>query len=156
MTPRFLADDLAIGATPSAAAMKDLARKFAAIVDLRMPGEIGDLTIAEEQRLLDRARVTLLAIGVPARTVPAEQIDQFRREVAALPKPVFVHCTKGARAALFSCIHLGIEVDEAEDAIMARIRDAGVVDDADAYEDLVRDYVSRARQPYTRLEQVIW
>jgi hypothetical protein len=76
--------------------------------------------------------------------------------VAALPKPVLVHCTKGARAALFSCIHLGIEVDEAEDAIMARIRDAGIVDDADAYEDLVRDYVRRARQPYARLEQVIW
>lgn len=156
MIPRFLSDDLAIGSTPSAAGMKELARKFAAVVDLRMPGEIGDLTVAEERRLLDQAHVTLLAIGVPARTVPAERLDQFRREVGALPKPVFVHCTRGARAALFSCIHLGIEVDEAEDAIMARIRDAGVVDDADAYEDPVGDYVRRARQPYSRLEQVIW
>ena len=85
------------------------------------------MSIAEEREAALSARMEFLQISVPARTLPDEQLDIFRRELAALPKPAYVHCTCGGRALLFGAVHLGIEVDEPEDAILTRIQGRGMM-----------------------------
>jgi len=121
-----------------------------------MPNEVGALSIAAEREAALSARMEFLQISVPARTLPGEQLDIFRRELAALPKPAYVHCTCGGRALLFGAVHLGIEVDELEDAILTRIQGRDMTDDPALYDRTIREYVQRAREPFSRLEQVIW
>ena len=148
---------ITVGTTPTLSELRQLALKgYRTVVDLRMPNEIGALSIAEEREAALSARMEFLQISVPARTLPGEQLDIFRRELAALPKPAYVHCTCGGRALLFGAVHLGLEVDEPEDAILTRIQGRDLIDDPTLYDRPIRDYVQRAREPYSRLEQVIW
>ena len=94
--------DFAIGTSPTPDDLNRLkASGFKSIVDLRVSGEVGAPSISDEQEVARSLELTLLHIAVPARTLPGELLDLFRREVPSLPKRIFVHCTKGGRAALF-------------------------------------------------------
>jgi len=131
-------------------------RGFAAVVDLRIPGELGALSVEHEKEAVESLGMTSFHLAVPARTLPSTLLDQFRREVGLLPKPVYVHCTKGRRAALFTIIHLGIEVDDAEEQILNRLRSLEFIEDLEVYEEPIRIYVRRAEEPYDHLKEVIW
>lgn len=149
--------DFAVGTSPSLLELQQLKScGFNAVVDLRMPDEVGALTITDEREAARSSGMTFLHIAVPARTVPSELLNLFRQEASALPRRVFVHCTKGGRAALFTEIHLGLEVGATEDEIVSRIRGVEFFDEPDLYEDSIRKYIRLAREPYSRLEQVIW
>lgn len=154
---RAIDEDFSIGTTPSASELEQLpALGFRSIVDLRMDGEVGGMTRDEEQSIADRLGLRLLAIAIPARTFPGERMDEFRREVAALPRRVLVHCTKGARADLFTNVHLGLEVGDSDEAILARIESCGFIDEPQLYRQGILDYLTRGREPYSHLAQVIW
>ncbi len=149
--------DFAIGTSPNLLELQRLkSRGFNAIVDLRVPQEIGALAITSEREAARTAGMVFLHISVPARTIPSRLLDLFRQEAPALPKRVLVHCTKGNRAAVFTGVHLGLEVGATEDEIMSRIRDVELFDEPEAYEDTIRNYIRLAHEPYERLEQVIW
>ena len=149
--------EIAVGTSPNLDDLEQLkTRGFRSIVDLRGPGEVGGLTLSDEREAVARSGMALLNIPVPARTFPGELLDLFRQEVPDLPKPIFVHCTRGVRAGLFSVVHLGLEVGASEDAIVARARGDGLFDEGDAYEDSIRAYVRLAREPYNNLAEVIW
>ena len=148
--------DFAVATGPSLLELQQLnSCGFNAVVDLRMPDEVGALTITDEQAAVRSSGMTFLHIAVPARTVPSELLNLFRQEVSTLPKRVFVHCTKGCRAAVFTGVHLGLEVGATEDEIVSRIRGVDFVDEPDLYEGSIRNYVRLAREPYSRLEQVM-
>ena len=149
--------DFAIGTSPTPDDLNRLkASGFKSIVDLRVSGEVGAPSISDEQEVARSLELTLLHIAVPARTLPGELLDLFRREVPSLPKRIFVHCTKGGRAALFTGIHLGLEVGASEDDIVARVRGVDFFDEPDKYDAPIRTYIKLAREPLSHLEEVIW
>lgn len=145
------------GTTPTMTELRELAlRGYRTIVDLRMGDEVGPMSLTDEQEAARMLRMDFLNIGIPARTVSAERLDVFRREVAGARKPAYGHCTCGGRAVVCSAVHLGLEVDEAEDAIMRRMRLGNLLQEPDLYEGRIRAYVQSAQGPYARLAQVIW
>ena len=103
MTTIDLDKEFSVGPSPRLEDLKALRmRGFAAVVDLRIPGELGALSVEHEKEAVESLGMTSLHLAVPARTLPSTLLDQFRREVGLLPKPAYVHCTKGRRAALFT------------------------------------------------------
>jgi protein tyrosine phosphatase (PTP) superfamily phosphohydrolase (DUF442 family) len=148
--------DFAVAMSPSLLELRRLnSCGFNAVVDLRMLDEVGALTITDEREAVRSSGMTFLNIPVPARTVPSELLNLFRQEASTLPKRVYVHCTKGCRAALFTGVHLGLEVGATEDDIVSLIRGVEFFDEPDQYEESIRNYVRLAREPYNRLEQVM-
>lgn len=149
--------EFSVGSCPNLNELNDLRTSgFAAVVDLRLPGEPGALSVEDEKGVVEALGMTSLHLAVPARTLPSDMLDQFRREVGLLPKPVYVHCTKGRRAALFTIIHLGVEVDDAQEQILSRLRSTALFDNLDDYEELIRTYVQCAEEPYDHLKEVMW
>ena len=148
--------DFAVAMSPSLQELQQLnSCGFNAVVDLRMPDEVGALSVTDEREAVRSSGMTFLHIAVPARTVPSELLNLFRQEASTLPKRVYVHCTKGCRAALFTGVHLGLEVGATEDDIVTLIRGLEYFDEPDLYEDSIRNYVRLSREPYNRLEQVM-
>lgn len=149
--------DFTIGTSPSLAELHLLSRcGFRSIVDLRGPDEAPAQTIANENEASQFCHCRFLHIPVPKRAVPTELLDEFRREVQALPKPVYVHSTQGARAAVFTVLHLGLEVGASDEDVMCRLHGIDFFARLAPQEEAIRAYIKDAREPYKRLEQVIW
>jgi uncharacterized protein (TIGR01244 family) len=152
-----LDSEFAVGANPMLDDFDRLERSgFKAIVDLRIPGEVGGLDFTTERKVAAARGMVVLHIPVPARTFPTEALDRFRQEVATLPRRIFVHCTKGARAALFTGVHLGLERGATEDEIMAGMQALDLCEESDAYDEPVRAYIQQAREVYSHLAESIW
>ena len=158
MTPCIAIDrDFTVGVSPSLAELHNLSRcGFRSVVDLRDDDEASAQTISNAFEVLRFCHCHFLHIPVPKRAVPGELLDEFRREVQALPKPVYVHSTQGARAAVFTVLHLGLEVGATDEDVVSRLRRIGFFGKLAAQEEAIRAYVRAAREPYKRLEQVIW
>lgn len=87
-------------APPSEADLTRLASEgFAAVVDLRRPGERNQpLTPEQEGQAAARAGLRYLNIPVDGANIDEGIIQRFRDEVAQLHGPVLVHCATGRRA----------------------------------------------------------
>jgi protein tyrosine phosphatase (PTP) superfamily phosphohydrolase (DUF442 family) len=76
--------DFAVGTSPSLLELQQLKScGFNAVVDLRMPDEVGALTITDEREAARSSGMTFLHIAVPARTVPSELLSLFRQAAEA-------------------------------------------------------------------------
>lgn len=129
---------------------------FRSVVNLGIAGEEGEiLSPAEERREAERLGLAYLHIPVPCGLMNEEVINRFRREVSALPEPVFVHCVSGRRSMICTLIHLCLEEGLAFDDVLARAKDMGV-SLAPPLDRFVHDYVERDHETYERLERNLW
>lgn len=71
---------------------------FKSVVNFRTRDEKQDILPDDEQRLAEQAGLVYLHHPVSADTLDAGEVDQFRQKLAALPKPVLLHCASGKRA----------------------------------------------------------
>lgn len=130
---------------------------FRAIVNLRLPGEEGEIfTPEEEGREARRVGLAYLHVPVPAGKMSDAAVDAFRREVSAMSGPIFVHCASGKRSMACTLIHLALKEGLSADDVLARAKENGFVFDQAPVERFIRDYVSRNRETYERLERGMW
>lgn len=85
--------------------------KFRSVLDLRTADEGADVLGTEAER--DRARhvegLQYARVPVDPDQLDAELIDRVRDTAAALPGPVFVHCTGGVRSGALTLMHVAVE-----------------------------------------------
>ena len=110
-----------------------------------------------EKEVVESLGMTSLHLAVPARTLPSTLLSPVPSgSGAAAETRVRALHTKGRRAALFTIIHLGIEVDDAEEQILSRPRSLEFIEDLQVYENQSVSDVRRAERPYDHLKEVIW
>jgi uncharacterized protein (TIGR01244 family) len=128
---------------PDPAELSSIASKgFAAVIDLRVPGEANQALPPEtELSEADRLGLSYANIPVPSGGVTAEHLDRFRAEVARLPKPIFVHCASGRRAGSFAMVEAALREGLSGEEMLRRTESLGVAPSSDPVRETYRSYV---------------
>lgn len=104
----YLQHGLAIGAQPQPVHIRSLAnRGISSVVNLCKEAEPGPALDAEKEGILVAAS-GMAYVHLPIAEITREGVIRFRRELARLIEPVFVHCSSGRRAGLLALAHLAI------------------------------------------------
>jgi uncharacterized protein (TIGR01244 family) len=143
-----VSDDVWTGQQPQAEELKELSRRgVQAIVNLREPGESGDLTSSRDEGVQVRQMgIEYLNVPVPKQQISEAQIDDIRTKLTLLPRPVFIHCDSGARSGAIAVIDEAVRQGwSAEDAV-ERAKAAGLRSDEPGLLELVRRYLDDHRQ----------
>jgi len=140
-----ISNELTVGGQPSAGDLEQLHRDgFKSIVNLRTEGEDDQaLSPADEGEKARAAGLTYLHLPVSGANMRPEQVDEFRRELSALPKPVFVHCHKGKRAGAFTMMHLAVTAGQSGDETLQQAEQMGFQCDVPALKEFVKTYVDQ-------------
>ncbi|MGC3968703.1 MAG: sulfur transferase domain-containing protein [Pirellulales bacterium] len=103
--------EITVGCQPSKLDLQELALEgYRGVVNLRYAGEEAEqLSPATEGGVVERLGMHYEHLPIAADAVTAEVVDQFRKLVDALPKPVFAHCKSGKRAGLLALLKLAAD-----------------------------------------------
>jgi uncharacterized protein (TIGR01244 family) len=138
-------DDVTVGTQPTEDQLAGLARAgFRTVVNLRTVGEqdqpLSPETEGKEVRALGMA---YLHIPVSTKDIKAEQVDEFRRKFADLPKPALVHCYRGIRAGAFVMMDMAVERGMSGDQTLRQAEQMGFRWDQPELKEFVKGYVDR-------------
>lgn len=106
-----ITDEYTNGPQPNTEELKSLSEEgFKSVVNLRTLGEENQpISPEDEGRLVREMGLQYLHIPVSMNNIREEQVDEFRKEFAKLPKPAFGHCLSGKRSGALTMMHLGIK-----------------------------------------------
>jgi uncharacterized protein (TIGR01244 family) len=104
MNSQQITHDVSIGPQPSEQDLQQLAKDgVKTVINLRVENEQeGQLSPMDEGQMARDLGMEYLHIPVIGDQIREGQVDEFRNAVENLPKPVYVHCAKGKRAATLS------------------------------------------------------
>ncbi len=103
-----ISDQVTVGAQPSEDQIPQLGKQgFKSVVNFRTDGE-EDQPLSPKAEKVEAAGMTYLHIPVSMKSMGPEQVDQFREQYAALPKPVFAHCKSGKRAGAMVMMNMAV------------------------------------------------
>jgi len=141
--PSKINDDITTGPQPSEHELERLKKLgFKSVVNFRTEGE-------KEQPLSPRAEgekvralgMKYLHLPIPMGGIRPEYADEFREQVASLPKPLFTHCMGGRRASVLSMIHAALDEGLSGDEAIKRANDKGLDIDKPELVKFVKEYV---------------
>lgn len=140
-------DRFTVGGQPSAVELRDLAGKgFKSIVNLRCAGEAEQpLSPAQERIEVDKLGMRYLHIPVSSTAMQGTQVDQFRKQVASLPGPVFVHCHSGKRAGAFVMMGNAVQAGWSGERTLTTAAQMGFQCNVPALKAFVKGYVDGHR-----------
>lgn len=136
-------DELTVGGQPTESEIQTLAKDgFKAIVNFRTAGEDDQpLSPDEEQREVVAAKMKYLHVPVSMNSMDEGKVDEFRRHLQSLPKPVFAHCKTGKRAGAMAMMHVAVEKGMTGDQTLKQAREMGFECDVPKLEEFVKTYV---------------
>jgi uncharacterized protein (TIGR01244 family) len=143
MQTKQIAQEIFIGAQPQKEDIAALAAEgVQTVVNLRVENESDDqLSPVDEAQLVREAGMEYLHIPVIGSQIREGQVDEFRNAVEKLPKPIFVHCAKGKRAALFTVMDQSVREQTEGKNALSRISDLGYACADTNLRTFVKDYV---------------
>ncbi|MEW4527120.1 sulfur transferase domain-containing protein [Maioricimonas sp. JC845] len=124
-------EGLVVGSQPEDDDLNKLSDEgFAAVVNLRAPAEDGDTTSARDEGIRARTLgMTYVNLPVPMNDLSTQQVNNFRAKLDLLPRPVFVHCGSGKRAAALALIDEAIDKGWSAAETLSRARRLGIACD---------------------------
>ncbi|MBI3468704.1 MAG: protein tyrosine phosphatase family protein [Planctomycetes bacterium] len=143
-----ISEEITVGGQPSESQLQELAKEgFKTVVNLRTAGEREQPLSPEEEGARAMALgMQYLHIPVSGQQMLPEQVDQFRRDLARLPGPVFVHCYKGTRAEVFAMMHTAAQAGLTGEQTLERAQQIGCQWNNPALKEFVKAYVDRCRK----------
>ena len=142
-----ISDAVTVGGQPAEGQLADLASGgFKTVVNLRTPGEPEQpLSPDAEGEKVRALGMEYLHIPVSTKDMRAEQVDEFREKLAALPKPAFVHCHRGKRAGAFVMMGAAADHGMTGDQTLRQAEQMGFECDQPALKEFVKGYVDQRR-----------
>lgn len=140
-------DRFTVGSQPTEEELGDLAaRGFKAVVNLRCDNEAEQpLAPAAEGVAVGKLGLRYLHLPVSPAAMHGAQVDQFRKQVARLPGPVFVHCHSGKRAGAFVMMDHAVQAGWSGEQTLKTAAQMGFQCDVPALKTFVKGYVDGHR-----------
>ena len=140
-----LNDGITIGPQPTAEELPQLQELgFKSIVNFRTEGEDEQpLSPQAEGDEVERLGLDYFHAPISMKVITPITVDQFRMELANLPKPVYVHCKAGRRAALMAMMHIASEAREDGEKALRVVEEMGFKPEKATTEKFFIDYVDR-------------
>jgi len=129
---------------PGRRAFAEIAEKgFRSVVSLQTRGEDQKVGPDEERALAEGAGLAFYQQDVTGGAMADAEVDRFREAVAALPKPVLLHCASGARSGALTIMHVAAEEGLTGDETLRKAEALGFRCEPPELERFVRSYVDR-------------
>ena len=126
--------------TPEFAELQELG--FKTIVNVRTDDEDKQpLSPQAEGGQIESLGLAYLHFPVSMKAITPLTVDQFRQSLSDLPKPIFVHCKAGRRAALMAIMHIASEAGMLGAEATKAIELMGFRPDKAETENFVKQYV---------------
>lgn len=142
-------DSITSASQPTEEEIKKLPQKgFKSVVNLRGSGEENQpLSPKDEGELVQKLGMKYLNIPVSMKEgIKPELVDGFRKEIALLPAPVFVHCYTGKRAGAFAMIHVALKECLTGEEALKKAMSIGFACDAPQLKDFFVNYINLHRK----------
>ncbi len=138
-----ITDDVSISDQPTENELEQLAEEgFRSVINLRHDGEDQmPMTPRQEGQRVRALGMEYENIPVSIPRADAALVERFREKLAAMPKPVLVHCKLGARAGAFVVMDLAAREGLSGEQALAEGGDRGFVCDNQDLADFVKRYV---------------
>jgi uncharacterized protein (TIGR01244 family) len=146
---RQISAKVSVGGQPTAAELGGLREQgFATVVNLRLPGEPGQLLAPDDEKAAAaEAGLAYRHIPVSLAELDAAQVDELRAAIDTSTGPVYVHCGAGQRAC-----SLGLLATSTGGDLAARAAELGL---PATDERLVRFVAEQSERERLRLLQAI-
>ena len=138
-------EGITLGAQPSAAMLHALAADgVRAVLSVRTDVEdMQPIHTAEERRICDTLGLTFASVPVSMKSADAATVDAFDAALAALPRPVHVHCKLGQRAAMMVLLHRARAAGWSADEALTHADTQGYgLDDTEPLRTFVREHLT--------------
>lgn len=138
-----ISDRVTVGPQPTADEIRRLGeRGFRSVVNFRTEGEEDQpLSPGAEGEEVRGAGLAYLHIPVSMKAMGPGTVDEFRREFAELPGPVFAHCKSGKRAGAMVMMQMAVERGISGDEALQQAEAMGFECDQPEIKEFVRSYV---------------
>lgn len=148
MNATKLSDEVLIGPQPSSEELAELSKQgVAAVVNLRTPHEDDDPTSAREEGLqVQKLGMMYMNVPVEPAAISDHNVDDFLGKVSLLPKPIFVHCENGQRAAALALIERGVRQGWSGDETLAQAETLDLPCDHPEIQEFVKQQVESKQQ----------
>lgn len=119
---------------------------FASVVNLAGKGEFDQkLTPQEEGEKVESLGMAYAHIPVTLRRLRMEEIDEVCQQLAALPKPVYLHCLIGQRSSLLGLLFHALYKGFTTPTVFRRAQKLGISWRAPYIQSVVEKYIERTR-----------
>jgi uncharacterized protein (TIGR01244 family) len=135
---------ITVGGQPAREDLRQLADEgFKAIVNLRPKGEDDQQLDPEvEADIVRELGLRYLNLPVTMDSISEDKVDSFRRQLAELPEPIYVHCSAGKRAGVFVMMHTAAEQNMSGDEALKKAEEMGFECEQPELESFVKNYVN--------------
>ncbi len=132
-----------VGPQPKAEEFEQLASQgIRTVINLRVSNEEDESLAPEnEAKLVRNQGMEYVHLPVLTDQMRPEQVDDFRQFLAALERPVFVHCAKGTRAGAFAMMHCAVEQGWSGKETLQQAKQAGFECNHPEIQKFVEQYV---------------
>jgi len=144
-----VSDRISVGGQPTESELKEFAHGgFRTVVNLRTANEENQpLKPDEERQVVQASGMEYLHNPVSTDAMNEIQVDEFRRQITKLPKPIFVHCASGKRAGAFVMIHTALEQGLSGEEALRTAEQMGFECDQPKLKEFVKNYIDGNRSP---------
>lgn len=138
-------DQVTVGPQPSESELESLPNDgFRSVVNFRTAGEEDQpLSPEEEGEKVKAAGMNYLHVPVSMDGMDMSQVDEFRKQYASLPGPVFGHCKSGKRAGAMMMMHTAVENGMSGEQALEQAKNMGFECDKPELEQFVKQYVNQ-------------
>jgi len=136
-------EQITVGPQPNKEEIYEFGREgFKTIVNFRTANEEGmPLSPQAEEKAVRAAGMEYCHVPVSMSLLDEKQVDEFREQIASLPKPVFAHCKSGKRAGAMVMMDKAVEKGMTGDQTLEKAEEMGFQCDKPELKQFVKDYV---------------
>jgi uncharacterized protein (TIGR01244 family) len=98
-----------------------------------------------EREIAREAGLRYVHFPVSGASFDAARVDEFRREIQALPEAVHLHCASGKRASAFAMMHIAVEPGQPGEDVLRRAEEMGFAWDVPEMTKFVCAYLDSPR-----------
>lgn len=138
-----ISDQITVGPQPNRDEIYEFGNEgFKSIVNFRTANEEGmPLTPEAEGEVVESAGMKYCHIPVSMNMLDDRQVDEFREQFEALPKPIFAHCKSGKRAGAMAMMKRAVEHGMSGEQTLQKAEEMGFQCDKPELKDFVKHYV---------------
>lgn len=141
-----ITEDITSARQPTEEELKKLPQRgYKSVINLRTKGEEDEpVTPKEEGEIVRKLGMEYQNIPVSSKEAPKEeQINQFRKALKTMPKPIYAHCRKGKRSGAFIMIDQALKQGLTGEEALQKAMSVGFECDVPQLKDFFVSYINQ-------------
>ncbi|SHG16511.1 TIGR01244 family protein [Salegentibacter echinorum] len=117
-------------------------KDFKSVINLQTDDEDQNVSSKQEKELAKTNNLEYRQFQVSKDNLSEAMVDDFRKELENLPKPIVVHCKSGKRSGAFVMMHIGCQKNMSGEDVIKEAENMGFECDVPELAKFLKKYVN--------------